>query len=108
LTEFGGGSVIGGMGREIKVDSMQMRLKAPAFGEVETVRNCGSHFRLPPGLPEFAGAVLLGHESGRYIVHAFGRDWNIALQCVKHERRCVSMVFGWPNEIAGFEKWRRG
>jgi len=34
-------------------------------------------------------AVLVGRDSGRYIVHALGRDWNIATQCVEHEEEML-------------------
>lgn len=61
---------------------VQMRLRQPKPGDVVTVRSCSIYFYLPPGLPEFASAKIVGHESGRYIVEYAGEQWNIPMQCV--------------------------
>lgn len=74
-----------GMGMRIVTDGMQVRLKAPKVGDVVTVRSCTIYFYLPEGLPECTQAVLVGRESGRYIVSALGREWNIPMQCLEHE-----------------------
>jgi hypothetical protein len=77
------------MGRAIEAEGMQVRLKAPKFGDVVTVRDCEVYFHLPEGLPDRSQAVLVGREPGRYIVEAFGRTWDIAMQCVEHERELM-------------------
>src|SRR5262245_43105401 len=63
---------------------MQVRLRRVAIGETVTVKDSEMHFHLPEGLPDGAEAVCVGRESGRYIVQALGREWNIAMQSVRH------------------------
>jgi hypothetical protein len=77
------------MGRMIEVDGMQVRLKAPKVGDVVRVKDGEMYFRLPAGLPDGSEAVLVGQDSGRYIVRAFGQDWNIAIQCLVHEEELL-------------------
>jgi hypothetical protein len=55
-------------------------LKAPKLGDVVRVKDCEIYFYLPEGLPDRTDAVLIGRESGRYIVRALGRDWKLASQ----------------------------
>jgi hypothetical protein len=43
------------------------------------VKNCDIYFYLPDRLPDSSDAVVVGHESGRIIVEAFGKQWNLAL-----------------------------
>ena len=64
---------------------MQLRWKRPLIGDVVTVRDCEMYFHLPDGLRDGTRAILVGDDSGRYIVQALGRDWNIPMQCLKHE-----------------------
>lgn len=47
-----------------------------------TVKNCEIYFYLPDELPDRSQAVVVGRDSGRIIVEAFGRQWNLAMQCV--------------------------
>jgi hypothetical protein len=61
--------------------SFRKRFQPNSPGDVVTVKNCEMHFYLP----DRSEAVLVGRESGRYIFHALGRDWNIAMQCIEHE-----------------------
>jgi hypothetical protein len=77
------------MGKGLVVERMMVRLKPPKIGEVVRMKNCEMYFYLPEGLPEYSDAVLVGRESGRYIVEAFGRTWNIAMQCVEHDEECL-------------------
>src|SRR2546423_1468139 len=77
------------MGRAVQLERMMVRLKSPKVGDVVRVKNCEMHFYLLDGLPDRSEAVLVGRESGRYIVHALGRDWNIAMQCVIHEEELL-------------------
>ena len=62
------------MGMRIDTHGMLVRLKPPKVGDVITVKNCEMHFYLPNGLPDRTQAVLVGHESGVYIVSALGRE----------------------------------
>lgn len=55
---------------------MQVRLRPCKVGDVVTVKNCD------PELPDRTEAVVVGHDSGRVIVEAFGKQWNVAMQCV--------------------------
>ena len=73
------------MGRRIETDGMQVRLKAPKPGDVVTVRDTEVYFYLPEGLPDRTQAEFVRQESGRYIVRALGREWNIPMQCIEHE-----------------------
>ena len=77
------------MGMRVECEGMQVRLKAPRIGDVVTVRDCEVYFHLPVGLPDRSRAVLVGRAPGRYIVEACGRTWNIAMQCVEHERELM-------------------
>src|SRR2546423_5573619 len=77
------------MGRAVKVERMMVRLKSPKVGDIVRVKNCEMHFYLPDRLPDRSDAVLIGRESGRYIVHALGQDWNIAMQCIEHEEEML-------------------
>src|SRR3954471_15992333 len=77
------------MGRAVKVERLMVRLKPPKIGDVVTVKNCEMHFNLPDGLPDRSEAILVGRESGRYIVYALGRDWNIAMQCIEHREEML-------------------
>lgn len=88
------------MGKGVVLERMQMRLKPPRIGDVVLVKNSEVYFYLPEGLPDRSNAVLVGREPGRYIVEAFGRKWNIPMQCVEHE---VEMFLGgrW------LDKWDR-
>jgi hypothetical protein len=88
---------------------MQVRLKAPRIGDVVIVKDCEMHFHLPAGLPDRTSAVLMGRDSGSYIVHAFGRNWNIPLQCVEHdEERCLNGVWldRWDRRVRKVEARR--
>lgn len=89
LTAAAGGGEIGGMGRAVKVERMMVRLKRPQIGDVVRVRDCEIYFHLPEGLPDKTDAVYVGHESGRYIVRALGRDWNIPMQCIEHDEEML-------------------
>jgi hypothetical protein len=87
---------------------VQVRLRPCKFGDVVTVKNCKMHFYLPDGLPDRSKAVVVGHTGGRIIVEAFGRTWNVAMQCVdngadyfcndqwldQHDRRCKKLLRG--------------
>ena len=73
------------MGKAVPFERMQMRWKSPRIGDRVRVKDCEMHFYLPDGLPDRTDAVLVGRESGRYIIEAFGRTWNIAMQCVDHQ-----------------------
>jgi hypothetical protein len=84
----------------IDTHGMQVRLKAPKMGDVVTVRSAKIYFYLPEGLPEFTRAVLVGHDSGRYIIEALGRKWNIAMQCVEHDEE-------WLYDGRWLDKWDR-
>src|SRR5678815_3178073 len=64
---------------------MHVRLKWPKIGELVRMRNADMYFRLPVGLQDGDEGILKAYESGRYIVSARGRDWNIAFQCVVHQ-----------------------
>ena len=37
---------------------------------------------LPDELPDHTQAVVVGRDSGRIIVEAFGRQWDLPMQCV--------------------------
>jgi hypothetical protein len=63
---------------------MQMRWRRPLIGDRVTVQDCEMYFYLPDGLPHGSRAILVGYDSGRYIVRALGRDWNIPMQCLVH------------------------
>lgn len=81
---------------------MMVRLKAPKIGDVVRVKDTEMHFYLPEGLPDGAEAVLVGRESGRYIVQAFGREWNVAMQCLVHEEeKCLDGVWldAWDRRV---------
>jgi hypothetical protein len=86
---FAGRRVIGAMGKGVFVERMMVRLQSPKIGDVVRVRSCEIYFYLPEGLPEWTDAVLVGRESGRYIVSALGRDWTIAMQCVEHDEEML-------------------
>jgi hypothetical protein len=58
-------------------------------GDLVRVRDCEIYFHLPEGLPDKTDAVYVGHESGRYIVRALGRDWNIPMQCLEHQEEML-------------------
>jgi hypothetical protein len=76
------------MGKGVVVERMMVRLKAPKIGDVVRVKNCEIYFYFPEGLLDRSEAVLVGREPGRYIVEAFGRTWNIPMQCVEHDEEC--------------------
>jgi hypothetical protein len=61
---------------------MQVRLRPCNFGDRVTVKNCEIYFYLPDGLPDHSEAVVVGHQSGRVIVEALGKQWNLPMQCV--------------------------
>jgi hypothetical protein len=89
LTKFFDRRDIERMGMRVECEGMQVRLKAPRIGDVVTVVNAEVYFYLPKGLTHRTQAVLVGRAPGRYIVEALGRTWNIAMQCVEHEKELM-------------------
>lgn len=61
---------------------MQVRLRPCKVGDVVTVRNTEIYFYLPPELPDRTTAVVVGRDSGRIIVEALGKQWDVPMQCV--------------------------
>lgn len=65
---------------------MEVRLRPCKIGDIVTVRNTEIYFYLPDGLPDGTLAVVVGKDSGRVIVEALERRWDLPMQCVDNGR----------------------